>query len=161
MPGRTPGTTTRTAVVIKKTAAALVLSLAVAGCSLDFIPWPKDGEPMPWLAAEPATPADPNDPANDVGMATARFGFILMVIGSLAGVMALQQWMQTNKDIQVDPTIPGDTKFAAFMRQREPAIAVPIAAFGLGVGLPVYIVSSIMAEQQVEEEKRKRLTPGP
>lgn len=143
-------------------AGAVLASLP--GCSLDFVPWPPDGEAPAWPAPDATSTvstADPHDPAQDPHLALARFGFLMMAAGGLAGVVALQQWMQTSKDLQLDPSRPGDTKFDAFMRQREPAIAVPIAAFGLGVGIPIYVASAILAERNLEEAERRRLAPGP
>ncbi len=126
----------------------MAVSLAVTGCSLDFIPWPQEGEgPFP---AGPATASvDPSDPAQDVRLAMARFGFILLVVGGLAGVVALQAKMQRDKD----PTRNTDTK--------QEDIGWPIAVFGLGFGLPIYVVSSMLAEQKLAEEERKKLAPGP
>lgn len=135
--------------MIRRMAVAAAVSFALAGCSLDFIPWPEEGADLFQAAPAPATVSvDPNDPAQDTRLAMARFGFILMAVGGLAGVVALQSKMQRDKDKHNTDT-------------KQEDIGWPIAAFGLGIGLPIYIVSSILAGQGLEEAERKKLAPGP
>ncbi len=97
----------------------------------------------------------PGDYSGDPQLATARFSFVLLAVGALAGVIALQSWMQLDKDPLVQQ---GQTKGDVFASKWEGAIMVPIAAFGLGFGLPIYVYSRVLAERDLEDAQRKKLS---
>ncbi|MBM3274266.1 MAG: hypothetical protein FJZ00_03880 [Candidatus Sericytochromatia bacterium] len=131
-------------------AVAIAAAIALSGCAelQAMLPW-EPGEPVGDLAPGPAPSATPaplpgEDYANDPHLAWARFGFILVAAGGLAGIVALQARMQKDK-----PTYD----------QKMEDIGWPIAAFGFGSGLPVYIYNTVMAERMLETKERKSLTP--
>lgn len=121
-----------------------ILAAMLLGCTPKFLP---DFEGFAIPEASPApTPLRSNDPALDPRLRLARFSFTLLVIGGLAGIVALQARMSKGKGQPEDG--------------RQEAIGWPIAAFGIGFGLPFYVYSVAEAERQLVEAHRKRLAPG-
>jgi hypothetical protein len=130
-------------------AVAVAAAIALSGCAdlQAWLPW-EPGEGTDAQAPQPAPSATPaplpgEDYANDPHLAWARFGFILMAAGGLAGIVALQAKMQKDK-----PSYD----------QKMEDIGWPIAAFGFGIGLPIYVYSTVMAERMLESKERKSLT---
>jgi hypothetical protein len=132
--------------LVRRTAVVVATSVSLTGCIGDALrlPWDESVEPLP----APSLAPDVHDPANDPAMAFARFGFILVAIGGLAGIVALQAKLQKDKN-------PRDAD------SRQEDIGWPVAAFGLGVGLPLYVISTVLAEQRLQEAQRQDLSGPP
>jgi len=125
-----------------------VLAVALTGCMPDFIQlpdwWPAFEEEPP-AAVAPPVPTD--DPAQNPQLAFSRFGFLLMAIGGVAGIVALQNKLQNNN------AAAGTT-----LDTKQQDIGWPIAAFGFGLGLPIYVYGSIIAGQELDEAQKKKLS---
>jgi len=138
----------------RRAAAAFSAALVLSGCAPDerlvWEGWDLPAWELPAIPEPTPTPAPQRgDFSGDRHLATARFAFILMAVGGLAGVVALQSKIQRDQGKAKDP----DTK--------QEDIGFPIAAFGLGVGLPIYIYSFVTAQQDLDRAERDRLKASP
>lgn len=116
----------------RKQLVRLLAVLAIAGCDPAYLRGPWEG------------PAPEGDISGDPLVLVARVGFGFMVLGGVAGAM----WYQASEARKKAGTETIEWQERAW----------PVAIIGFGVGLPIYVVSNVLAEQRLDEERRKHLS---
>lgn len=118
--------------MFRKQLVFLLAALAIAGCDPAYLRAPNEG------------PAPEGDISGDPLLLVARIGFGFMVLGGVAGAM----WYQSSEARK-----KAGTETIEWQEQ-----VWPVAIIGFGVGLPIYVVSNVLAEQRLDEERRKHLS---